>query len=179
MLKEKIAELEKFHRSLRDKRQADRIKAIIALSRGWSGGQGNIDVDPCFADVNNGDYHLRSAAGRWEPNQTRWVCDVNTTSLCIDGGDPNSGWKAELWPNGRRINIGCYGGTHEASMSPNTIGNIADLNSDSTVNIRDFAIFANSWLNEVVLSAENLDRTAFIDLDDLAVFIENWLWQEQ
>jgi transposase len=34
--KEKIAELEKFHRSLRDKRQADRIKAVIALSKGWS-----------------------------------------------------------------------------------------------------------------------------------------------
>ena len=37
--KEKIAELEKFHRSLRDKRQADRIKAVIALSRGWSAAQ--------------------------------------------------------------------------------------------------------------------------------------------
>jgi hypothetical protein len=34
--KEKIAELEKFHRSLRDKRQADRVKAVIALSKGWS-----------------------------------------------------------------------------------------------------------------------------------------------
>ena len=34
--KEKIAELEKFHRSLRDKRQADRIKAVLALSRGWA-----------------------------------------------------------------------------------------------------------------------------------------------
>ncbi len=28
--REKIAELEKFHRSLRDKRQADRVKAVIA-----------------------------------------------------------------------------------------------------------------------------------------------------
>ena len=34
--KEKIAELEKFHRSLRDKRQTDRVKAVIALSKGWS-----------------------------------------------------------------------------------------------------------------------------------------------
>jgi len=37
--REKIAELEKFHRSLRDKRQADRIKAVIALSKGWSAAQ--------------------------------------------------------------------------------------------------------------------------------------------
>jgi len=37
--KETIAELEKFHRSLRDKRQADRVKAVIALSKGWSAAQ--------------------------------------------------------------------------------------------------------------------------------------------
>lgn len=37
--KEKIAELEKLHRSLRDKRQADRVKAVIALSKGWSASQ--------------------------------------------------------------------------------------------------------------------------------------------
>jgi len=34
--KEKLAELETLHRSLRDKRQADRVKAVIALSKGWS-----------------------------------------------------------------------------------------------------------------------------------------------
>ena len=39
LTKEKIAELEKLHRSLRDKRQADRVKAVIALSKGWSAAQ--------------------------------------------------------------------------------------------------------------------------------------------
>ncbi|MBW8016212.1 MAG: helix-turn-helix domain-containing protein [Planctomycetes bacterium] len=37
--KEKIAELEKLHRSLRDKRQTDRVKAVIALSKGWPAAQ--------------------------------------------------------------------------------------------------------------------------------------------
>ena len=37
--KSKIAELETLHRSLRDKRQADCVKAIIALSKGWSAAQ--------------------------------------------------------------------------------------------------------------------------------------------
>ena len=37
--KEKLAELETLHRSLRDKRQADRVKAVIALSKGWSAAQ--------------------------------------------------------------------------------------------------------------------------------------------
>jgi hypothetical protein len=32
-------------------------------------GCGNIDADPCFADANNGDYHLKSEAGRWEPSE--------------------------------------------------------------------------------------------------------------
>jgi len=34
--KQQITELEKLHRSLRDKRQADRVKAVIALAKGWS-----------------------------------------------------------------------------------------------------------------------------------------------
>lgn len=37
--KEKIANLERIHRSLRDKRQADRVKAVIALAKGWSAAQ--------------------------------------------------------------------------------------------------------------------------------------------
>jgi transposase len=36
---EKMAELEKLHRSVRDKHQADRIKAVLALARGWSAAQ--------------------------------------------------------------------------------------------------------------------------------------------
>jgi len=38
-LSKEIAELEKFHRSLRDKRHADRVKTVIALSKGWSAAQ--------------------------------------------------------------------------------------------------------------------------------------------
>ena len=34
-----ITKLERTHRSLRDKRQADRIKAVIALAKGWSAAQ--------------------------------------------------------------------------------------------------------------------------------------------
>jgi transposase len=37
--KGKIAELERLHHSLRDKRQAYRVKAVIALSKGWSAAQ--------------------------------------------------------------------------------------------------------------------------------------------
>jgi len=79
-------------------------------------GEGNIDVDPLFADPANGDYHLKSQAGRWDPASQRWVQD-DVTSPCIDKGDPNSSIGDEPQPNGGRINMGAYGGTDEASKS--------------------------------------------------------------
>lgn len=85
-------------------------------------GLGNINADPRFADPAAGDFHLKSEAGRWDPNSESWVKD-DVTSPCIDSGDPNSDWTSEIWPHGERINIGAYGGTEEASMStkPQTI----------------------------------------------------------
>ena len=63
-----------------------------------------------------GDYHLKSEAGRWDPVGETWVKD-DATSPCIDAGDPNSLAGDEPEPNGGRINMGAYGGTAEASMS--------------------------------------------------------------
>ena len=83
---------------------------------GWPG-EGNIDVDPLFADPNNGDHHLKSEAGRWDPASMGWVLD-DVTSPCIDAGDPNSPIGYEPFPNGGRVNMGAYGGTAEASKSP-------------------------------------------------------------
>ncbi|MCK4887618.1 MAG: right-handed parallel beta-helix repeat-containing protein, partial [Planctomycetes bacterium] len=143
-------------------------------------GEGNMGEDlvndnPLFADADNGDYHLKSEAGRWDVNLYRssdliengivdlvdfaefanswfleghdipadlnrddivnvsdlfifaekfltsgdtsgWAID-SVTSPCIDAGDPRSNWAAEVWPHGRRINMGMYGGTTEASIS--------------------------------------------------------------
>jgi len=81
-------------------------------------GEGNINADPCFADPNSGDYHLKSQAGRWDPVSESWVQD-DVTSPCIDAGDPASPFGFESAPNGGRINMGAYGGTYEASKSVN------------------------------------------------------------
>ncbi len=104
---------------------------------GWEG-EGNIDLDPCFAafgcwvqTVNpgvstvpgysdaiwiDGDYHVKSEAGRWDPMRKDWVLD-EVTSPCVDAGDPNSPVADEPEFNGGRINVGAYGGTAEASKS--------------------------------------------------------------
>ena len=109
--------------------------------------EGNIDVDPCFADPCNDDYHLKSQAGRWNPTTQRWVYD-EVTSLCIDAGDPNSSVGLELNPNGGRINMGVYGGTAEASKSYCTNPIDGDINGDCKVDFKDFSIMASHWLED-------------------------------
>ena len=86
------------------------------IQGGWKG-EGNIDVDPLFADSANRDYHLKSQAGRWDPKTGTWVND-SATSPCINAGDPTSAVGDEPAPNGNRIDMGAYGGTTQASKSP-------------------------------------------------------------
>ncbi|MBN2588706.1 MAG: S8 family serine peptidase [Sedimentisphaerales bacterium] len=81
----------------------------------WQG-TGNINIDPEFADPDNSDYHLKSEAGRWNPQSQTWIND-DTTSPCIDTGNPSSDIGNEPESNGGRINMGFYGGTSEASKS--------------------------------------------------------------
>lgn len=77
-------------------------------------GTGCIAKDPCFADAASGDFHLKSAAGRW--NGTTWVKDT-VTSPCIDAGEASAAYANEPTPNGNRANMGAYGNTTEASKS--------------------------------------------------------------
>jgi hypothetical protein len=80
-------------------------------------GLGNISVDPLFADADNGDFHVLSEYGRYIPAYGLWSFD-SQTSRCIDAGDPNLDASGERQPNGGRINMGAFGGTPEASLSP-------------------------------------------------------------
>ena len=84
-------------------------------SGGTMTGDYNISTDPLFADAAGGDFHLKSAGGRWDGSQ--WVKD-NVVSPCINTGDPTSPFaQNEPYPNGNRINMGAYGNTNEASKS--------------------------------------------------------------
>jgi len=93
--------------------------AVVKYSdvKGGFSGEGNIDADPFFADPDNGDYHLKSQAGRWDPASHSWVTD-EVNSPCIDAGDPSTPLGSEPLNNGGVINMGAYGGTLEASKSP-------------------------------------------------------------
>jgi hypothetical protein len=121
----------------------------------------------------DGDYHVKSETGRWDSDNQLWVID-DTTSPCVDAGDPNSDWTGELWPHGKRTNLGAYGGTPQASMSLSDLGNIADLNNDGWIDHRDMMLLAGRWLSNEVLLAEDLNRDAVVDFVDFAVLTENW-----
>jgi predicted outer membrane repeat protein len=75
----------------------------------------------------DGDYHLKSQAGRFDPNCSSWVID-DITSPCIDAGDPNSSIGDEPFPNGGIINMGAYGGRSQASKSYFDESLVVDVN---------------------------------------------------
>lgn len=79
-------------------------------------GQGNIDIDPYFVNPDDGDYHLPSRTGRWDPKSRSWIQD-KISSPCIDAGDVSTPVNLEPSPNGGVVNIGAYGGTEQASKS--------------------------------------------------------------
>ncbi|MBW8040062.1 MAG: hypothetical protein FVQ85_08695 [Planctomycetes bacterium] len=128
------------------------ISVVYSDIQGSWPGVGNIDDDPFFADLNNGDCHLKSQAGRWDPDTNSWVLD-DVNSPCIDVGDPTIPIGNEPFPNGGVINMGAYGGTAEASKSyfgrpPCEIIIAGDINGDCKVNWFDFQLMALHWLED-------------------------------
>ena len=114
--------------------------------------------NPWFADNgywdksgtwHNGDYHLLSVAGRWDPLTRTWVTDL-LDSPCLDRGDPNLPIGREPAPHGGRLNLGAYGGTAEAGKSKAAAGcrsyPTMDFNHDCKVDQADLDIFMKHWL---------------------------------
>ncbi|MEN6577663.1 MAG: right-handed parallel beta-helix repeat-containing protein [Phycisphaerales bacterium] len=156
---------------------------------GAASGSGDMSIDPRFASNGHweendastddddswvdGDYHLRSQTGRWDPNNRQWATDSDT-SRCIDVGDPSSNWAAELWPHGERINLGAYGGTRQASMSQSDAGLPADVDHDEKVGPLDLMTFCLDWQTADAPVAADLNRRGTVDFNDFAVFAMEW-----
>ena len=137
-------------------------------------GVGNIHTDPLFADRENGDYHLKSEAGRWDPISLTWVYD-DVTSPCIDAGSPGVGLGDEFAEESNvRINMGAYGGTAEASRTPAGWGILGDMNNDRSVGMEDFGIVAELFGVVGERQAPDLNRDGLVGLGDLAVLVAEW-----
>ena len=155
---------------------------IIAEPRIFSNGYRDDNDTPDESDDFwvDGDYHVTSKAGRWNHNDQSWIVD-SIDSPCIDAGDPNSDWTAELWPHGKRINIGAFGGTVQASMSMSDAGNFANLNPDVNdandwVDYNDMRLITNQWLSSVTDEplVADLNRDGRVDFADYAILVNNW-----
>ena len=138
-------------------------------------GLGNMDSDPLFADAANGDYHLKSRYGRWDPDANSgaggWVRD-EVTSPCINAGDPSSDYSSQLQPS-RRIEIGAYGNTSAASMGKWILA--GDTDGSSRVDLRDL-FFVRDRLGQSTTTADNwkadVNEDGKINILDL-LFVRN------
>ena len=59
-----------------------------------------------------------------------------------------------------------------------SLGNVADLSNDDSVNYTDMMLFTDKWLFEEVLLAEDLNRDGFVNFIDFAIFADNWHWEQ-
>jgi uncharacterized delta-60 repeat protein len=142
------------------------------------------DADPNWVQ---GDYHLKSEIGRWDPNTQMWIID-DVSSPCIDAGHPAYPTGYEPYPDGGTINQGAYGGTEQASKSPNgqytycTDPVTCDIDEDCRVGVSDFTMVVPNWLQIEELEPnmviqEWADRYNGPDNDDddaLAVAVDSW-----
>jgi hypothetical protein len=97
------------------------------LSQETQTGTGNLVADPLFVDTTY--YHLQSRNGHYAGGAFDggvWERS-STSSPCIDAGDPTSAYSREPQPNGRRVNMGCYGNTPVASLNPAPLGTLFSI----------------------------------------------------
>jgi hypothetical protein len=152
-------------------------------------GLGNINIDPCFVDDANGDYHLKSYGWRWdkentEPGWEYWYRDA-VTSRCIDAGNPGSPLGNELmtvppdplneYGINLRINMGFFGGTSQASMPPYGWALLSDLSNDGLVDYVDLAGQIEDWLTNASEPHGDLNRDGIVNMKDFATLAEDWL----
>ena len=119
-------------------------------------GNGNITGDPCFMNVID------------DPNDLH----IANTSQCRNAGDPNGNYGDEQdIDNEPRIAEGRVDiGGDEYYWSK------ADYDTNGIVNFVDFAILGNHWLDDQN-SQWSIDGDNDVDIDDLKLFCDDWLWQ--
>jgi hypothetical protein len=167
---------------------------------GWAG-LGNINCDPCFAELgylnNNGtpdypfddfwvdgDYHLKSEGWRWDADRNYWAYD-RQTSRCIDAGSPGYSLGSEpltvssdpqnLWGENLRIDMGCFGGTAEASMPPYNWALLSDIDNSGYVDFADYAYLTDDYGQEQENLNGDLNRDGEITIDDIFPLTDDWL----
>ena len=108
----------------------------------------------------------------WFPGDFHLLSD----SPGIDMGNPGCSLGDEpVDQNNIRINMGHYGGTSEATLSTENWAILADITNDHRVDIEDFVVFVQYWLDEGRCLPSDLNRSEEVDLADYAALAADWL----
>ena len=75
----------------------------------------SLSTDPGFVDAENGDFHVQSTGGSYHDGA--WTAD-GLSSPAVDAGDPATDASDEPSENGGRVNLGAFGGSEQASKTP-------------------------------------------------------------
>jgi len=129
------------------------IASYCCIEGGFQWGTEIIDSDPCFvkSDVNN--FHLKPI------------------SDCKNAGDPNADYTGEMDIDGEpRVADGRAEIGGDEVYWPK-----ADYDVNEIVNFVDFAFLAGSW-EDINAPDISLDNDNDVDIDDLAIFCDDWLW---
>jgi len=88
--------------------------AVVGGSATLTWGEGILNADPLFASGT--DLHLKSRYGRWDPAAGQWTNDAVTSPASTREPQRRLGERAGT--QRRRVNMGAYGNTAQASKSP-------------------------------------------------------------
>jgi regulator of RNase E activity RraA len=138
--------------------------------QGGYAGEGNIDVDPMFVDVNGAD----DIAGTADDDLR-----LSDGSACVDAGD-NSAVTVETDMDGwtRIIDSDCDGfATVDMGAYEFTLTIFGDIHADCMINLSDFSDFAYYWQMSDCGSCGGADLTGdgAVTMDDLVILLDYWL----
>jgi parallel beta-helix repeat protein len=157
--------------------------SLLAWQLGTAHDYRSAVTNPLFANAASGDFHERSAAGRYVDG-TGFVTD-SVSSWAIDKGNPFSVFTNEPAPAGARINAGAYGNTEFASKGfTNVYAETRSLNDGPSISGTN-SLWPLIWTAENIPTGETFrvqfSGDAGLSWTDLqsgvSPYIEVFLWQ--
>ncbi len=143
-----------------------------------------------YANVEAGDFHLKSALGRYVPSNNTWVTDaLDEHSWAIDGGSPFTDYSNEPHPDGLRVNLGAYGNTEWASLGyTNPVLLTRSMQDGEVLNEDDFTVplvwyvkgYPSNWTALVEGTGEGNNSTNWVMLtNNVPLNGEVYVWNLQ
>ncbi len=136
---------------------------VSTYNGSFSWGSGNIDVDPCFVDPNNGNYHLHPDSPCIDTGDADFVSVTVTTDL---DGRP-------------RVVDGLCTGTAIADMGAYEFSyvNRGDFDGGCSIDFLDYSMLTLNWQEDAPFFdiAPWPAGDGIVDMNDLAILCDNWL----